>query len=137
MDISADFLNSSSYQNWRIFFAVAASWNLIGAVGALIAPRMNLEKFYGIETDDDNMIFLNRAFWWVVFLFGCGYLAIAYSPIDHVDIIFFGIAGKIMVAINWFYLCARGRARIWAFLAALGDSIFTIFFILFLLKYVY
>ena len=137
MDISPEIINSSSYQNWRIFFAVAASWNLIGAVGSLIAPRMNLTKFYGIETDDYHMIFLNRAIWLVVLMFGCGYLAIAYSPVDHVDIIVFGIAGKILIAISWFYLFARGRAKIWAFLAAFGDSIFTVFFILFLVWYVF
>ena len=125
---------SWNYSTWQKFFAVSAAWNLIGAIPALINPRLNLIMFYGFSSDDYYTILLNRGFWASVFIFGIGYIIIAYDPGRSLGIIIMGIIGKIFVAITWFYLFAVDRAEISAVLAGGGDSIFTVFFILYLLR---
>jgi hypothetical protein len=120
------------YQTWRWFFAVAALWNLVGAVDGLTRPAFNLKKYYGVERDDFHLLFLNRAFWWAVLVFGIGYALIAHSPADHTGIIIMGIIGKVLVSGNWICLYATSRARAPALFGAVGDSLFTVFFILYL-----
>ena len=125
---------SWNYSTWQKFFAVSAAWNFFGAIPALINPQLNLIMFYGFSSDDYYTILLNRGFWASVFIFGIGYIIIAYDPGRSLGIIIMGIIGKIFVAITWFYLFAVDRAEISAVLAGGGDSIFTVFFILYLLR---
>ena len=136
MDAMITALNplSWSYEGWRIFFLVSALWNLSGSIPALIAPGLNLKMLYNIESDDYYTIFLNRALWWAVLIFGIGYLIIAYDPGQHLGIIVMGIIGKTVIAGHWYYLFGRGRATPAAVFAATGDSIFTLFFILYLVS---
>ena len=121
-----------SYEGWRIFFLVSALWNLTGAIPALIVPARNLKVMYNLETDDYYTVFLNRALWWAILVFGIGYLIIAYDPGRHLGIVLMGIIGKTVIAAHWYYLFGKGRATYAVVLAATGDSIFTVFFVLYL-----
>ncbi|UCD84282.1 MAG: hypothetical protein JSU92_13550 [Deltaproteobacteria bacterium] len=122
------------YGSWRKFFFVAAAWNLIGAVPALVSPRLNLRLFYAVITDNYITLFLNRGLWWAILVFGIGYLIIASDPGKHLGIVIMGIIGKTIVAGHWLYLFSIDRATALAVFAVLGDSIFTLFFLLYLIQ---
>lgn len=121
-----------SYRSWRIFFLVSALWNLSGSLPALAFPELNLELFYGITGADYYMVFLNRALWWAVLIFGIGYLIIAHDPGKNLGIVIMGIIGKTVIAVHWFYLYGIGRAEIFPVIAGAGDSTFTVFFVIYL-----
>ncbi len=125
---------SWNYGTWRKFFAVAAAWNLLASIPAIILPQLNLEMFYGLVTDDFYTILLNRSFWAAVLIFGIGYLIIAYDPGKSLGIVIMGIIGKILVAVVWFYLFAVDLATALVVFGGTGDSIFTVFFVVYLLR---
>ena len=127
------------YRRWRLFFLVSGLWNLGGAIPALVSPRLNLQLMYGIFKTDESSLrfyleFLNRGFWMAVLVFGIGYLIIATNPGKHLGIVVMGIIGKVIVAMSWFFLFAMGKATGFAVFAATGDSLFTVFFILYLVR---
>ncbi len=117
-------------QSWRLFFLIAGLWNLTGAIPAILSPANNLEKYYDVKTDDFMTVFLNRSFWIVILIFGIGYLLIAYDPGLFYGIIVMGIIGKIIVALNWYYLRGIGKAKKGVVFVATGDLLFTILFVL-------
>lgn len=119
-----------SYLTWQWFFVISGCWNLIGAIPGILKPASNLEKYYNIKTEDFITLFLNRSFWLIVLLFGIGYFLIAYDPKLFYGIIIMGIIGKILVAINWIYLFVIGKGEKIIVFGAIGDSLFSIFFIL-------
>ena len=121
-----------SYQTWRRFFLVSGLWNLSGSIPTLIAPSLNLKLFYGLESHEYYHLFLNRGLWWAVLIFGIGYLIAAGDPGRHLGIIVMGVLGKTVIAVHWFYLFAIDRAAIFAVLAAAGDSLFTVGFLIYL-----
>ena len=116
-----------SYQAWQWFFVIAGFWNLLGAVDGILRPTLNLEKYYGVQTDDFITIFLNRAFWIVVLIFGIGYFLIAINPILFYGIIVLGIIGKIVVAVSWISLFKIGKGERISIFASSGDLLFTVF----------
>ena len=121
------------YGKWRKFFLISACWNMFGAIPALIAPQLNMLIFYGVKTSDFYTLLLNRFAWVAILIFGIGYLIIAYDPKRSVGIVIMGIIGKTCVAVLWYYLFSIDRGTGFAVLAATGDSIFTLYFIAFLI----
>jgi len=122
-----------SYQGWRIFFLISGLWNLLGCIEGIVRPAKNMRRYYDIETNDYYTLFLNRAFWESVLVFGIGYLIIAYDPGKNLGLVIMGIIGKVIVAVTWLILFLRKKAKGSALFAAIGDSIFTIFFIVYLI----
>lgn len=120
------------YGKWKRFFLASACWNMFGAIPALISPRLNMLMFYGVKTDDFYTLFLNRFSWAAVLIFGIGYLMTAIDPRKFIGIIIMGIIGKTTVAALWYYLYFTDRAAIFSIFAATGDSIFTLYFIVYL-----
>lgn len=120
------------YGAWRKFFAVSGCWNMIGAIPAVISPRLNLKLMYGLSTNDYYNLMLNRSLWIAILIFGVGYFLIALDPRRYFGIIVMGIIGKIAVAVIWFHMFSIGTATFMAAFAATGDSIFTVFFILYI-----
>jgi len=117
------------FQTWRLFFLISALWNFAGGIPAVLRPEANLEKYYNVKTDDPMTIFLNRTFWIMVLIFGVGYLLIACDPVMFYGIIYMGIIGKILVAVNWYYMRAVGKLNNVGVFGATGDLIFAILFI--------
>ena len=131
--------SASTYRRWKLFFLVSGLWNLGGAIPALVSPRLNIQLMYGLfPTEESSLWFylelLNRGFWMAVLVFGIGYLIIATNPGKHLGIVVMGIIGKILVALVWYYLFAMGKAAGFAVFAATGDSLFTVFFVLYLVR---
>jgi hypothetical protein len=117
-------------ENWRLFFLISALWNFFGGVPGALKPADNLEKYYNVKTDDFITIFLNRGIWICVLIFGIGYLLVAYDPVMFYGIIIMGIIGKIAIAFLWFYLRAIGKLEMIGVIAATGDLLFTVLFII-------
>jgi len=122
------------YRTWRKFFLIAALWNFSGALPAIFYPALNMKFFYGVQTDNYYILFLNMAFWGAVLIFGIGYLIVSYNPGKNHGIVIMGIIGKTMVAATWYYLFGTDRATILSFLAATGDILFTLYFIYYLIR---
>jgi len=113
---------------------VAAIWNILGSLPAIIAPGINMRLFYGVRTNDSYTLALNRGFWIAVLVVGIGYLIVAYDPAKRIGIIWLGIVGKIVVAASWFYYFIIDRATETAVFVALGDSIFTLCFVYYICR---
>lgn len=122
------------YGTWRKFFLIAALWNFSGAIPAIFSPALNMRLFYGVQTDNYYILFLDMVFWEAVSIFGVGYLMVAHNPGRNHGIVIMGIIGKTVVAANWYYLFGADRATMVAFLAATGDILFTFYFIYFLIR---
>ncbi len=122
------------YPTWRKFFLISALWNFSGGIPAACFPALNMKLFYGISTSNFMAIHLNFAFWVTVILFGIGYLMIAYSPFQNRGLVILGILGKSLVAIGWYYLYIVDRATIVSVLAGTGDLIFTVYFIIYMIR---
>ena len=119
--------------NWRRFFFWAAMWNFSAAFPAIIWPEFGLKLFYSLSTHDPHIIIFNRCFWMAVAIFGMGYMMVSFNPSRQTGIIFMGVVGKIAVALNWCWMVFSGTASFMAFFGATGDSIFTVYFIVYLL----
>ena len=123
-----------NHQSWRKFFAVSALWNFFGSIPAIVFPKLNMLLFYGERTEDYYALFFNRGLWVVVFIFGIGYLLVSVNPMRFTGIIIMGIIGKVTVIGTWFYMYSIERATGLAIFGATGDSLFTLLFILFLIR---
>ncbi len=123
-----------TYENWKTFFFVAALWNLLAAIPAIIRPDLYFKIYYGLATDDPYTIMLNRSFWIAVAIFGMGYWMVSRNPEKQTGIIVMGIVGKFAVAISWYYMVFTGMAEFMPFFGATGDSIFTVYFVIYLLS---
>ncbi len=123
-----------TYSGWRTFFLVAALWNILAAIPASLWPEHNLKAYYGVLYGSDYAIILNRSFWLAVLIFGIGYYLVSRAPEKNLGIIIMGILGKVAVAINWYILVFTGMATAMAFVGATGDSVFTVYFIYYLMS---
>ena len=122
------------YQTWRKFFLIAALWNFSFVIPALLFPALIVRLAYGLQTSDFYILFLNTTFYLAVFVFGIGYLIIAYDPGKHLGIVLMGIMGKSMVFFGFLYLYSIDRVTLLALSGGTGDLLFTLYFIYYLMK---
>jgi len=121
------------YKSWRRFFFIAALWNFAGAVPSLIYPEFSLRLFYRLPVADFYVVSLNTVFWAAVLIFGIGYLFVAKRPGRNLGILVMGVLAKIGVAVFWYQLFSIDRASIVALLAGIGDVLFTLYFLYYLM----
>ena len=117
---------------WKKFFVIAGLWNFSFAIPAFLMPAFNFRLVYGIHTNDFYHLWLNTAFFMVVFIFGVAYLMIAYDPPRNSGLIIMGIIGKTVVGISFYYLYAVDRVTALPVMGGTGDLIFTFYFIFYL-----
>lgn len=123
-----------TYKSWRRFFFIAALWNFAGAVPSLIYPEFSLRLFYRLPVADFYVVSLNTVFWAAVLIFGLGYLMVAKRPGRNLGILVMGILAKIGVAVFWYQLFSTDRASVVALLAGIGDILFTLYFLYYLIR---
>lgn len=119
--------------NWTGFFIVAAGWNLLIGISGVLRPLQTMEVLFGEVRDDPITLLLHRICASMVLIFGLGYLIIAVDPAANAGLIILGIIAKIWISLVWYYQNYRGVARPAASVAAIGDTLFTLAFLLFLL----
>lgn len=131
-------VNSGSIsKGWSIMFYIAAAFNIIAAIGALLTPaESNALMMYGSKTALANPAasINTQAFLVFVLIFGIGYAMVAMDPTKNRGIVWLGILGKLYVFTAWGIYYKSGIVTLTAFAGTFGDLIFTILFIMFLIK---
>lgn len=125
-------LNSifTSIKFWRIFFLVAALWNLAGSGIAFANLETNATTFFLAATSElqpvINMLLI--LFWFTVFTFAVGYLILAVNPRKNRGILLLAILGKTAVGVLWTHGFFNGYVSATALAAGIGDLIFAAVF---------
>ena len=85
-------------EGWRqLVLSLAALWNLIGGIGALVDPKAHFAQLYTaqLSLDDPLQAFFYQATWINVIAWAVGYLLVARDPAGRTPVLFAGGAGKI------------------------------------------
>ena len=123
-------------RQFSIMLIVAAAWNLVGAALVFANLSRHIALFFGRNAViDDPIAMLNTiGFWGSVVLFGIGYLIVAANPAKNHGIIFLAIIGKVAVFLIWTWYWWRGYATALALFGGVGDLIFAVLLMFFLLR---
>jgi len=106
-------------------------WNSYFAFSGLIMPRLTMWLISGSK----NIItgILPRTFfaffWATVGIFGWGYYLVSRDPDKNQGIIWMGCFAKVAIFLTFALLYLRKYITLFGFLCALGDLIWTIFFL--------
>lgn len=125
--------------NYRKVFFIASLWNLIFSIPAILFPKFGIRLAYGIDAVQpiiSNYYALSFYYfmWGSVLLFGIGYYIVSRDILKNQGIILLAIFGK--PAFFLYFLCSYiiGRSTFLSLLGGIGDLIFTIIFIMFLMQ---
>jgi hypothetical protein len=114
-------------RNWKIFFALAALFNLLIGLSVMIAPQYSAT----VPLDDAALLPI-RVVGWFVFVFGIGYAIVARDPLRHVGIVRIGVIGKLGMFVITLITCLTGVSKLSQAVPALFDLPWAIAFIVFL-----
>ncbi len=122
----------------QVIFVAAALYNFINAGIPLIAPDFHFHYFFtpkAVEASRGTILYFNtNSLWFSILLFGFGYLWAARIPERNRSVLWLGSVGKIYCFIIWSAGYFAGTTTIIAFLGGVGDLIFAILFLRFLLR---
>ncbi|MBN2158966.1 MAG: hypothetical protein JW807_06190 [Spirochaetes bacterium] len=118
-------------------FLISAIWNFYFAITALFFPKFNLTLCYGerIASDILNNFYSHMLYNFqgaVILIFGFGYYIVSRNVSRNHGIVVLGIIGKLFFFAYYTYMYLTMRATVVAFLAVLGDFIFSMLFAYFL-----
>lgn len=114
---------------YKYLLIVGAMWNLVLAIPMLIMSFLGASGFTGAS------LMYYQGFFIAVIIFGCGYLTVGLNLDENHGLIFFGVIGKILVFIFFLVYAVQGHIPFYMVLAGVGDLVFAVFFIEFLLNY--
>ena len=114
-------------RNWKIFFAVAALFNLLIGLSVMIAPQYSAP----VPLDDVALLPI-RVVGWFVFVFGIGYAIVSRDPLRHVGIVRIGVIGKLGMFVITLLTCLTGLGSWSQAVPAFFDLPWAIGFIVFL-----
>ena len=120
---------------WRIVFLLAGLYTAGGVLPGIISPQQGLLAFADHYAPTYFTLFFFRALWITVFVFGIGYLIVAWKPSNHVGIVILGFLGKLLFAANVLIQVSKGLLGKAPMAAAIVDMVFVILFGLFILFY--
>lgn len=123
---------------YKKLFLTAAIWNIAGGLTSLLFFELSMKLLWGteyIELFYDNRMALStyRLFWGLVIIFGVGYYIVSRDINKNRIVLWMAIAGKLWVFGIWSYDYHIGKIQFLGFFGGLGDFIFTLLFIHFLL----
>jgi len=127
-------MDEYSIKKLRVLFIIAAFWNLSGAIPGYFDTENTFVKIFDREITDVLMIAIYKGSWGTTLLYFFGYLLVAYNPLRHTGIVVLGLIGKVFFAFMLFNLYLNGLANPMVFIVIIGDSIFTILFLIYLNK---
>lgn len=114
---------------WRLFFVVAAIWNLVGGLPGVIAPAEMFAREFGRDLADPVLVSVYRGAWGTALLYGFGFLIVARDPIRHSGIVLMGGTGKALFALNLAVMFFKGLTSSFAIVVILGDAVFCALFV--------
>ena len=129
-------MSESTASRWSLLFWIAAAYNLFGAAGPLLMPKLFSSLFFVSPPKTLSVVAsLHLQFAWVsVLLFGLGYCIVALNPAHNRGIVLLAILGKFYVGILFFLRWQQGHLQFAAMLGGLGDLVFVVLFGIFLFK---
>ena len=115
-------------------FRLAALWNFGAALFGLFASQLAFELLFKEDAyvGDYHQLWLFRAFWAAVLLFGVGYLLISMNTSENRAIVWLGILGKVTVLAFVAHAFASDEATVLWMLIAVGDFLWSLLFAWFL-----
>jgi len=119
---------------FRALFVTAALWNFGGAVPGLLDSTGMFEREFGHALADPIMIAIYRGAWGTAFLYGFGFLLVAYNPVRHTGVVAMGGLGKALFATNLFFMYLNEWTSNFAIVVIGGDIIFVLLFAFYFLR---
>ncbi|WP_137133667.1 hypothetical protein [Rhizobium sp. FKY42] len=119
---------------FRLLFVVSALWNFAGAFPGLTDTVGMFQREFGRALIDPVMIAVYRGAWGTAFIYGFGFLMVAYNPYRHTGIVLMGGIGKLLFALNLLGMYLSGWTSNFAVLVIVGDLFFIIFFAYYFLR---
>ncbi|MES9903677.1 MAG: hypothetical protein ABW168_13510 [Sedimenticola sp.] len=127
-------MKNNELSAFRIFFIVAALWNLAGGIPGYYFSVDTFQMFFGKELVDPLMISIYKGAWGTTLLYFFGYLFVAFNPEKHTGIVILGVIGKIFFAASLLKLYLAGLTTTVVMAVVIGDSLFTLFLLFFLAR---
>lgn len=119
---------------WSLIFITAALWNLAGGLPGYFAPAFVFEALFDRALSDPLLTSIYRGAWGTTFLYFVGYLIVARNPERHTGVVLLGTIGKVFFAINLLSLYTKGLATAQVIVVVVGDSVFSVLFVRYLLS---
>lgn len=117
---------------WRTFFVAAAVFNFAAGLPLLLAPDVMLSTL-GVAVPDD--LLFHRMTGLLVVCFGVVYYFVSQNLARYQPLVWLGVVGKTGVVVLFAQAFAAGLLPAPAFAVALGDLLFAIGFLVFILSY--
>lgn len=121
---------------WKYLFFVAAGWNIIASLKALVNIKDNAHNFYLESTTNISPILISNlyVFWWTVLSFGIGYILVGLNPSKNHALVLIAMLGKLFVGVIWIRGFQSGIVNQLGLMGGVGDILFAIVFGVFLFK---
>jgi hypothetical protein len=115
----------------RILLLLAAAWNIVGGLSALLDPAQHFAQLYtaALALDDPLQAFFYRCTWINVIAWGLGYVLAAFLPPSRTAILAAGAAGKSAYFLACAALYASGIGKSGLLLAGVVDVLFALAFL--------
>lgn len=114
---------------YKYLFIIGALWNFVLALPYLISSFMGTTIFTGAS------LMYYQGFLCIVIIFGIGYFMVGLNIDKNHGIVIMGVIGKILVFIFFLVYYLMGHLPFRYVLVGVGDLIFAILFIKFLIYY--
>lgn len=116
---------------WQGVFALAAAFNFLVGLPLLLAPV----AFYGAMNQPvpTDLLSVQTAAL-LISVFGVGYAMVARDPPANRAIVWLGLLGKAPLPLMVWLQVQAGKATMAAFTLTLGDALFAVLFLVFLLR---
>ncbi len=114
----------------QIYF-LGSLWNFSFAFNGLVMPRLTMWLISGSKNNITGILprTFFAFFWAAVGVFGWGYYLVSRDPDKNQGIIWMGCLAKVIIFLTFARLYLLRHIKLFGFLAALGDLIWTILFL--------
>jgi hypothetical protein len=119
---------------FRILFLIAALWNFAGALPGLFDSAGMFAREFGRDLTDPVLVAVYKGAWGTAFLYGFGFLMVAWNPIRHSGVVLMGGSGKALFAFNLAYMYQNGWTSDFAIAVIAGDIIFCALFVVYFVR---
>lgn len=119
---------------FRALFIISALWNFAGAFPGILDSAGMFEREFGHTLADPVMVAVYRGAWATAFLYGLGFLMVAYNPVRHTGVVMMGGLGKALFALNLLVMYLNGWTSDFAIVVIGGDAVFVTLFVIYFLR---
>ena len=121
----------------RRVLVLAAAWNILGGMSALLDPLKHASQMYhsAFDLHAPTMLFFFRCTWINVIAWGVGYLVAAFAPSSRHSILAAGGIGKLAYFLACVCLFLSGAGKPMILIAGIFDLLFVVGFIWILMRH--